>query len=250
MEQPIEEKRAIDLEQQLPPENFRTGIELGRDDPNEYEKGRTEIIRRGNGVIQVITEPEIIHSYPDENGFEVTELTGFRPVRDVRFILPDGTTFSFFSILPPTVQIFEKQGILIGSRAFFDPEQQRIVYSREKSARDQPGTESFFKPDGALFDLLHEIGHSHSVTSEKIVDWKLLFHEDINQEEHSAEKRIDLILQEERNAHAYALRKLLQIRKRGIDLEPNLETLGDLHRYIHGILAIEQKRRRILKTAH
>lgn len=236
------EKESTEPKHRILEENFKISSELQLDDPYEYEKERIEIIHRANDVIQVTTEPELIDERLDENGFSLTELTGYRPVRNIDF-LSEGKVFSFLSLLPSNVRIFEKQGIMLGARAFFNPEEQKIIYSREKSRRNQEqGTESFFKPEGALFDLLHEIGHSHSITPEK---WNALLSANIDSEDRLSEASAELILQEERNAHAYALRELKKLRRQGIDLEPNLRTFGDLHRYIHGILAIEQKHRRI-----
>lgn len=93
--------------------------------------------------------------------------------------------------------------------------------------------------------MLHEIGHIPQEKDypkyEKLksleISGKLTSEEDIK-------KFIDIVMGLEREAHNFAIKKLRQLRKDGIDLEPELKRLSDIGELIHQALATHRIKKR------
>lgn len=121
-----------------------------------------------------------------------------------------------FSLGPGRLVIYSES---FAVAAGFDDKGELILHNR-----------NFFEQPGALLYLLHEIGHAYekkSLLEELYIIWlrrrshpsrKHIF------KERFVQSRIENIYQPERNAWAYALRKLRELRRDSIDIAPKLDT--------------------------
>ena len=217
----------------LPKENFKPYKQILAEVPDDYLIEWHDIIERPNGFVEVVTDPELLTT---EEGSDIEMLTGKRPVKQLTFVSQDGQKADILSLLPEGVHILERLLPMIGAAALFDPETRTIQYPRE-SFIDKENYGSSYKREGALFTLLHEIGHSRSMTPEKTESWKALEDALIDaSDDTQLDHYVAMVVEEERNANAYALRQLRELRTQGIDLAPELRTFKDMHNFIHNSL--------------
>src|SRR3989338_10225058 len=191
--------------------------------------------KRPNGVVGVTYENE-------DKKSEVS-----RAVRDIIFTQDDGKEVSFRDklSLPVGLGILEFQGFWKKIARYF-PDKKTIGFSSFVLAVDTETNkvklENFFEASGTLYVLLHEIGHVFQAPNKRYRELENLkiSGEAVN-EEALANEYLNTIFQIERDAHNFAIKKLRQLRREGIDLEPDFKTLGDIGRFVHQALSSYEK---------
>lgn len=147
-------------------------------------------------------------------------------VEDLIYETEDGKKLSFKSLFPDNWKIVRTT---TGSmRASYDFKQ---VFYRDKLVDEK----------GFFLGLLHEIGHAQEVstlTNEEAraraeVQKRMLDPETPGKEK---ERATQAVVNNERDAWAWALRKFRELRRKGVDLEPELKTRQDLLRGINKCL--------------
>ena len=191
--------------------------------------------KRPNGVVGVTYENE-------DKKSEVS-----RAVKDIIFTQDNGKEISFRDklSLPVDLGILEFQGFWKEMARYFT-DKKRIGFSSFVLAVDTETNkvklENFFEVSGTLYVLLHEIGHVFQAPNKRYGELENLkiSGEAVN-EEALANEYLNIISQIERDAHNFAIKKLRQLRREGIDLEPDFKTLGDIGRFVRQVLSTYEK---------
>ncbi len=211
------------------------------------EKGPDKnTVERSNGEIEIVYSQPASKISLDHIEFrrkDGTPLTGLK-VEDVYYRTPDWT----LSLRSPEIGL-SKDIELIETEYFPDfaeyyPESKRLIFTRLSAiaVETEKGPEvkiaDFLSASGSMYVLLHEIGHSKNPElislNEKLEAIERKRPEDASPEEH--ELYLELITGEERRAHAWALGKLRELRKRQMDIEPDIKTFKMLSKFIHTAL--------------
>jgi hypothetical protein len=210
---------------------------------------------RGDGVVR-----EILVGWLDGRGRQ--------RVKDIEYRLPGGEMFRLSDVLPEGVRLFRLGDPIPPT---MDLEDRSLSYSRigrvpsvkekkfppwARGYRYEQRKEEFFSSPGAFLGLFHEIGHLRRREEEGREELPRRRERELRLRAEGltplvGKDREDflLVLQEERDAWAFALRLLRELRRRGIDLEPELQTKEDILTFVHAKLhsyerAIETKERR------
>lgn len=183
-------------------------------------------------------------------------------ITDIEYITSDGKAFFFSNVLPKNWRLIRASSNRMPESQF---DQKRIFYSEtmpmlgtfpglrlSESEKRRVAEMPQITGKGFLLILLHEIGHAHTLaelTPEEIERdgnlRKSMFFKKMEsanapvtlppQERKDYEK---LVIGNERDAWAWALKNLRRLRREGIDLEPELKTNKDLLEFIHGALVL------------
>lgn len=162
----------------------------------------------------------------------------------LEYITPQGERFVLNTLLPEGYHLFREEG-MTGARA--GRERKFVLYGDKDYELniDEEGkllqvAEPYFQVRGALLNILHEIGHTQQpLTKEKFWARERLgpsraFGRPLSSKER--EEFIQVFIAEERDAWAYALRRLRDLRRAGVDLEPELDSNEKLLLRIHSLL--------------
>lgn len=224
----------------------------------DLEPASAEALRR---ILQPFTGdwPAVLFQY-------LAELE-FRWVHDIEFVAPTDRTLSFAQLLPPGFRFLRLPDALEDYRLSVLSSPKILAYgsfrlgniSFRASRQDiRAEKRAVFASPGAMLIFLHEVGHTWqevSETGEAEVsrlrclkrapavgsdDWYGL---------------ASLALQEERDAWAYALWALRELRVMGVDVEPELPTPTDVFGYMHRRLEtyeweLRTQTERISRCAH
>lgn len=165
-------------------------------------------------------------------------------IDELEYFAPNGAIFRISTILPEGVTLTKVENITV---PYFNPITKKVVYGEIMSTEiDKHGgikdtkLVPFFKNPAAFIALLHEVGHAVHKQSFKEVVVKILqkTRREMRREKHKPTDKTDEnvdsdIIQQERDAWAYTLKKIRKLRKRGIDLAPQLDTEEKLLAEIH-----------------
>jgi|GEM_PF-4900779 len=182
---------------------------------------------------------------------EGSNRTPFRiGIDEIEYITADGKPFKITSLIPEGYTLWKGCGSgspqsgsnYVFYRDFLDVP---LLFRRFKKVDPRrlgqtkkafTYKEKFFKAPGSFFSLFHEIGHSwiekslpEDERTKRLMPGLLA----------SQEKRHENLLshiQEERDASCYALKKILEFRRKGIDFEPQIKTEEQLRWLIYGPL--------------
>ncbi len=203
-------------------------------------------IERPNGKIEVVYSQPASQTALNHVEFrhkDGTPLTGLK-VEDIYYKTPEWT----LSLHSPEIGL-DKDIELIETDYFpdfaeYNPESKQLIFTRltaimaETAKGPEAKIANFLSADGSIYILLHEIGHSKNPElvslSKKLADIERKRPEDITSEEQEA--YLELVMNEERRAHAWALGKFRELRKKQMDVEPNIKSFKTLSKFIHSAL--------------
>ena len=214
--------------------------------PEKWPDKKT--VERSNGRIEVVySQPvsEIQLSHIEYRHKDGTPLTGLE-VEDIRYQASDWTLFlrSPEIGLSKDIKLIETE-YLPGFAKYY-PEFKQLIFTRLSTVVDETenGLEvkmaDFLSASNSMYALLHEIGHGKNPElvslNEKLkaLEQKQLGEADPEENE----LYLSLVIDEERRAHAWALGKLRELRKRQMDIEPDIKTFKDLSEFIHYSLKV------------
>lgn len=163
----------------------------------------------------------------------------------LEYIDPSGKSIRFNDLLPDGWNLYHSGRVntLTAIRfKFFDEKETGSVsfgnkvgeFKRDSNDIKDDASYQFFEKPGDIFKLLHEIGHAQSERSPQ--EWKDM--ERVRQRQAIGENPNEviwkrLVLPEERNAWAFAISTLRELRRQGIDCEPEIKNNSDLARFMH-----------------
>lgn len=181
-----------------------------------------------------------------------------REISDIKLINKKGETYSLKSELPEEGRFLETKMVeeiekVIGSRLlstgqkdirlpeFYlevkeisiseNPEGKKAVITTETEKKN------FWKEkEGAFLAVFHEIAHTHRFGSEKEYQENIALRlkaagGTLTEEE--KERYEELVVKEERDCWAFALRKIRELRRKGFDVEPFLDNPEKLKEFLH-----------------
>ena len=201
--------------------------------------------KRPNGLVRVIYEQGNSQSQKDFVQTEGGEKREDRLIKDIFFIQDDGKEISFREHLaiPSDVRMSELQGFWKNITRYL-PEEKIIVMTKlvisVDSETDKIGLSEFFETDRSLYAFLHELGHVQQPYNKRYEELEDLAIEG-GLTDKEVEEYLQIVLGAERGAHNFAIKKLRQLRREGIDLEPSLKTLGDIGRFVSRVLSGYEK---------
>ena len=214
--------------------------------PEKWPDRRT--VERSNDRIEVVySQPasEIQLSHIEYRHKDGTPLTGLE-VEDIYYQTSDWT----LSLRSPEIGLSKDIKLIeteyLPDFAKYYPEFNQLIFTRLSAVVDETEKGSkvkmadFLSASNSMYVLLHEIGHSKNPELVSLND-KLKVLEQKQLEEADPEESqlyLSLIIGEERRAHAWALGKLRELRKRQIDIEPDIKTFKDFSEFIHSSLKV------------
>lgn len=160
-------------------------------------------------------------------------------VPGIDFIRPDSQSFSFYSIMPPGYVFRKMEGEgspTIGTNEI-DYFEYLNIHLLDRNNNLVTATGKFFEKPGSFFGLLHEIGHAsmRATLTEKEQIKRSMPIFILKPDE--VEKHVIDLLQEERDASAFAANFIHTKRQEGWDFEPEIKTREQLQWLIYGPLA-------------
>lgn len=240
----------------------------------EKEAPLVEEFERGDLRIQKyhVSEEKTRNPFSKYYLMEAQRVLELRPVSDIKLINKSGESHSLKDELPRGVTLIEgrweqvacaqktiigkKQILLprssIDTKVYQVPESEKLpephwhngkivsVNSKEREVVER-NTVNFLKTEGAFLVLYHEIAHSRKmvdvISPKGIERGELLTKAEYKTlTEKDKERYEEIILGEERDAWAFALRKVRQLRKKGFDIEPTLDDPRRLKKLFHSWL--------------
>ena len=164
-------------------------------------------------------------------------------VHDIEYISRDGNRLRLSELLPKGYRFLktprEDEGTAITSHSLLRYGQFIKRERVDRLLRIRMEKEPLLESRGGMLVILHEVAHAHQDVPKNEEKYaQTLIREGNYRTFTDTERRafFHIVLQRERDAWAQAIMKLRELRERGVDLEPELDTPEKLELIIHGAL--------------